>query len=90
MRSPNKPAPTAAERRHIERLAAMDCVVCGGSPVEVHEPEQGLWFAAVPLCATCHRHEVYGWHGQRRNWKARKMDELDAIAATVRKLMEDA
>lgn len=28
MRSKNKPAPTAAERRHIERVAALPCVVC--------------------------------------------------------------
>jgi hypothetical protein len=90
MQSKNKPAPTAAERRHIERLAAMECVVCGGGPVEVHEPEQGLWFAAMPLCGVCHRDPKRGWHGERLNWKARKMSELDAIAATVRRLMEQA
>ena len=88
MNSKNKPAPTAAERRHIERLKDLPCVVCGASEVEVHEPEQGLWFAAMPLCITCHRHPVYGWHGQRQNWKAAKLGELDAIAATVRLLME--
>lgn len=88
MQSRNKPVPTAAEKRHIDRLKELPCVVCGASGVEVHEPAQGLWFAAMPLCATCHRHPVYGWHGQKANWRAVKLDELGAIAATVRLLME--
>jgi hypothetical protein len=90
VQSKNKPAPTAAERRHIERLRQMDCIVCGAEGVEVHEPEQGLWFASMPLCPVCHRNERYGWHGSRLNWKAKKWTEIDAINATVRKLMEDA
>ena len=88
MQSKNKPKPTAAEAAHIERLAALPCVICGSEPVEVHEPEQGLWFAAMPLCSVCHRDAKYGFHGQRMNWKARKMDEIHAIAATVKLLME--
>jgi hypothetical protein len=91
VQSKHKPAPTVAERAHIERLTELPCIVCGwAGPVEIHEPEQGLWFAAMPLCATCHRDNKYGWHGQRLNWKARKMGELDAINATVKLLMEEA
>ena len=89
MQSKNKPKPTAAERAHIEKLTQFSCVVCGGGPVEIHEPEQGLWWIGLPLCATCHRHPVYGWHGQRANWKARKWGELQAINATIRLLMEE-
>ena len=88
MKSKNKPAMTAAERRHVNKLAELPCAVCGANGVEIHEPEQGLWFAAMPLCATCHRDGKYGWHGQRMNWSARKMGELDAINATIRMLME--
>lgn len=88
MQSKNKPAQTVAEREHVAKLAVLPCIVCGGGPVEVHEPEQGLWFAAMPLCATCHRDNKRGWHGERLNWKARKWGELDAINATVRLLME--
>lgn len=90
MKSKNKPSPSAAERRHIERISALPCIVCGAEPVEVHEPDQGLWFVSMPLCAVCHRDPKYGWHGQRLNWKARKLDELGAINATVRLLMERA
>lgn len=88
MQSKNKPSPTVAERQHIERLKELPCVVCGASEVEIHEPEQGLWFAAMPLCAVCHRDGQRGWHGCRLNFKARKWGELDAINATVRLLME--
>jgi hypothetical protein len=90
MQSANKPTMTAAERRHVAKLKELLCVICGAEGVEIHEPEQGLWFAAIPLCPVCHRDNKYGWHGQRLNWKARKLGELDAINATVRMLMEAA
>lgn len=86
MRSKNKPAPTAAERAHIARVAQLDCVVCGAiGPSEVHEPEQGLWHIATPLCAPCHRGPE-GWHGTRLRWKLRKFTELVAINETQRQL----
>ena len=90
MKSKNKPAPTAAEKRHIERLATMDCVVCGASgPSEVHEPEQGLWFASMPLCPACHRGPE-GWHGTRLRWPLRRIHELLAINKTIQQLEKDA
>ncbi len=89
MQSKNKSAPTVAERAHIAKVAALPCIVCGSEPVEVHEPEQGLWFASMPLCAVCHRDSRRGWHGARGNWYARKMTELKAINATVKLLMEN-
>jgi hypothetical protein len=89
MQSKNKPKPTVAEQEHIERLKELPCVVCGEGDVEIHEPEQGLWFASMPLCAVCHRDGKYGWHGARWNWKAKKWQEIDAINATVRLLMEE-
>lgn len=83
MKSKNKPAPTAAERRHIERVAALDCVVCGASgPSEVHEPEQGLWHASIALCPACHR-GPQGWHGTRLRWTLHRVNELQAINKTV-------
>lgn len=83
MRSKNKPAQTAAERRYVALLAEQPCVVCGASPVEIHEFEQGKWFASVPLCARHHRHEVDGWHGQRRGWVLARVDMLEAINRAV-------
>lgn len=86
MRSKNKPDQTAQEKRHVQKLAALSCTVCGDLPVEIHEPEQGMWNIAIPLCAACHR-EKDGWHGTRLRWKLRKYDELRAINETLRKVL---
>ena len=86
MQSKNKKPPTVAEREHNAKVAALPCVVCGtydGS--EVHEPEQGLWYIAIPLCYACHRGPE-GWHGTRLRWSLRKMTELKAINETWRQL----
>ena len=86
MQSKNKPRPTAAETAHIARIAELECIICEApGPSEVHEPEQGLWFASMPLCAACHRGPE-GWHGTRLRWKLRKMSELAAINKTIQQL----
>lgn len=86
MQSKNKPKPTKAEADHIARIAELDCIVCKApGPSEVHEPEQGLWFASMPLCAACHRGPE-GWHGTRLRWKLRKVSELSAINETIKEL----
>lgn len=89
LNSKNKPAPTKAERAHIERVKLMACRVCEQpSPSEAHEIRQGDWWTSVAVCVDCHRSPVLGLHGQRRAWLVRKMDELDALSSTVRELME--
>ena len=88
MQSKNKKSPTVSERRHIARIADLPCSVCNRpSPSEVHEIRQGHWFTSVALCPDCHRSSVLGLHGQRRNWAIRKMDELDALAVTVQRIV---
>lgn len=87
MKSKNKKAPTADERRHIERVAALPCSVCGQvGPSEVHEIKQGQWFTSMALCPDCHRGHN-GLHGTKAFWRIRKMDELDALAVTIGRLM---
>lgn len=87
MKSKNKPAQTKAESDWAGRIAERDCVVCDApGPSEVHEPEQGLWFASMPLCFECHRGKN-GWHGTRLRWSLRKMTELKAINQTVEMLV---
>jgi hypothetical protein len=91
MQTKNKARMTAAERIHVERIAAMDCCVCDAEgPSEVHEVKQGQWFTALPLCVDCHRGPLLGIHGQRRAWAIRKLDEVDALAITIRRLQERA
>ena len=82
MHSKNKKAQTAAERRHVARLAELPCVVCGAHGVEIHEFEQGAWFASVPVCPACHRGPA-GWHGTRQRWTLRKMDPIKAINLAI-------
>jgi cytochrome c5 len=41
----------------------------------------------VALCKDCHQSQILGWHGQRRAWAVRKMDELDALAKTIERLL---
>jgi hypothetical protein len=87
MKSKNKPAPRVDEKAHIERIASMNCAICWAEgPSEVHEPEQGLWFLSIPLCADCHRGSFNGLHGQKRAWSVRKMTELVALNETLRKV----
>lgn len=91
MQSPNKRAPTRAEREHIERIKEMECAVCHQpGPSEVHEIEQGEWFISVPLCPDCPRGAHNGIHGRRSIWNVLKLTELKALGLTVRKLMEAA
>lgn len=90
MFSKNKAKPTAGERLHIARIKAMSCVICDASaPSECHEINQGQWFTSMPLCADCHRGSLNGIHGQRRLWNVYKMDEIDALNETIRRLCEE-
>ena len=90
MWSKNKSAPTADERRHINRIKAMNCCICGcEGPSDCHEIEQGQWFTSLPLCKTCHQHPVYGLHGQKANWRANKLTELTALNLVVGELMKE-
>lgn len=88
MQTKNKASMTAAERRHVSVIREMSCVICDSlPPAEAHEPEQGMWFIAIPLCDECHRGK-HGWHGDRLRWKLRKMTELKAINETLRRLAQ--
>ena len=87
MQSKNKKAPTAKEKRHIERVKLLPCSVCDEQgPSDCHEIKQGQWFTSVALCQSCHTGSLMGLHGQKRAWAIRKMDELDALAVTVERL----
>jgi len=86
VKSKNKPAQTASEKRHVSRVSELPCIVCGDTGnVEVHEPEQGMWFISIPLCGPCHRGPA-GWHGTRLRWSLNKMDEHKAINETLKRL----
>ena len=56
-------------------------------PSEAHHIEQGAHFAAVAVCPSCHRDGLLGWHGQRRMWAVRKLDEIGALNVTIGRLV---
>jgi hypothetical protein len=93
MQSKNKASQTVAEREYIRLVKRLPCSVCDcgggeGAPSDAHEIKQGQWWTCIALCVSCHTGALMGWHGQKRAWLLRKMDELDALAITIARLFE--
>jgi hypothetical protein len=78
----------ARERRHLAKVKELPCSVCDApGPSEAHHAVQGLQYTCIALCAECHRGPLLGWHGQKRGWLVRKMNEWDALNVTVQRLV---
>ena len=78
------------ERLHLARVKTLSCSVCEApGPSEAHHFKQGLQYTCIALCVDCHRNPILGWHGQKRAWAIHKMDEIDALNETIRKLCEE-
>ncbi|CAB4159246.1 hypothetical protein UFOVP703_75 [uncultured Caudovirales phage] len=89
MQSKNKAAPNAEEGRYLAVVAQLPCSVCDTpGPCHVHEIEQGKWWLSVALCPDCHTGAHNGWHGRRAIWKVKKLDILDALAITFRRVWQ--
>lgn len=86
---------TKAEQRHVERVKAMPCAVCGAAgPSDFHHILSGRTpgrksptFCGIPLCKDCHQGSVNGIHGQRRMWLVTKRDELACLSDTIQALV---
>ena len=77
-----------AEREHVGRVKALPCSVCDEpGPSDAHHIKQGQHYTVVALCKSCHQGPLMGLHGQRRMWAIKKMDEVDALAVTVERLL---
>lgn len=82
---------TAAHRVHLGRVKQLPCSVCDTpGPSEAHHVKQGQQYSCVALCIDCHRGPHSGLHGGRAMWRLKKMDEIDALAVTVQRLLEMA
>jgi hypothetical protein len=87
VRTKNAKAIKAHESAHIASVKALPCSVCDESgPCDAHHIKQGQHYTVVALCKDCHDGGFAGWHGQKRAWIIRKMDELDALAVTLERL----
>jgi|SRR5580765_3542576 len=90
---------TAAEKRHMGRVAALGCILCdhlslGATPAQVHHIREGRGasqrasnFLTVPLCPEHHQGNT-GLHGLGTNAFERtyKLSELDLLAMTIERL----
>ena len=85
---------SAAGKRHMARVAALPCVLCGAQPAEVHHIREGQGAAqrapdalTIPLCPACHRgpNVIHGL-GRKGFYMRYKRDELDLLADTIEAL----
>jgi hypothetical protein len=80
---------TAKEKKHLARVKELPCSVCDASgPSDAHHVKQHRQYTCVALCKDCHQGSVMGWHGQKRMWNLKKMEEIDALNVTIQRLME--
>lgn len=78
----------AKERSYIARVKELPCSVCDArGPSEAHHVKQHSQYTCVALCEDCHRGSFNGWHGKKRMWSVMKMDELDALNVTIKRLI---
>ena len=76
------------ERRHLALVKELPCSVCDEpGPSDAHHVKQGSQYTCVALCKSCHQGSLMGWHGQKRMWALKKMDELDALNVTIQRLL---
>jgi len=67
----------------------LPCSVCDApGPSDAHHVKQHRQYVCVALCKDCHQGSILGWHGQKRAWAVRKMDEIDALNVTIERLID--
>lgn len=95
---------TKAERQHLERVAALGCIVCrreglGESPAIIHHIRTGQGtgqradhFHTIPLCPAHHQFHGVGisYHDCPKTWESKFGTEADLLAQVKRELGEDS
>jgi len=80
---------TAKEREYVGMVKELPCSVCDApGPSDAHHVKQHRQYTVVALCKDCHQGSVMGFHGQRRMWKLKKMEEIDALNITVQRIIQ--
>ena len=81
---------SAADKRHLDRVARLPCATCGDYGVHVHHIREGQGMAqrandwlAIPLCPDCHTGPK-GIHGDKTMLRIMKVTELDLLADTLK------
>ena len=90
-----KKSATAAERRHMSRVAALGCILpdCGQA-ADIHHIREGAGmsqrsshYLTIPLCKE-HHQGSFSIHGSPRQFTNIYGSELDLLAATIQQLSE--
>lgn len=89
---------TKAEKRYMNRVAELGCVLCeiigceGDTPANLHHVREGQGMSqraqnwlAIPLCPACHQGQ-HGIHGDKALLRLAKVDEMDLLARTIERL----
>ena len=90
---------TAAERKHMSRVAELGCAVCRrmgyeGTPAELHHPRAGVGMAqrashmnVLPLCVEHHRGKTgvhgLGTKGFPKHWGFTEADLLEDVRSLL-------
>jgi hypothetical protein len=81
--------PTARESKHLAMVKELPCSVCDEpGPSDAHHVKQHRQYTCVALCKSCHQGPLLGWHGQKRMWAIKHMDEVDALNITIQRLLD--
>lgn len=81
---------TAKQRAHVGRVKELPCSVCDAPPPsDAHHVKQHRQYTVIALCKDCHQGSILGWHGQKRMWAIKKMDEIDALNVTIERLLDE-
>ena len=81
---------TSKQREHVGRVKELPCSVCDAPPPsDAHHVKQHRQYTVVALCKDCHQGSILGWHGQKRMWAIKKMDEIDALNVTIERLLDE-
>lgn len=83
-----------AERKHLDRVANMGCLICG-APASIHHPRfacgmsqrSNHWFA-IPLCKFHHQDGPFGQaiHNGCQEFERNHMSEVDMLAEVIRRI----
>ena len=77
------------EKEYVGLVKSLPCSVCDAPPPsDAHHVKQHRQFTVVALCKSCHQGALMGWHGQKRMWAIKKMEEIDALDVTVQRIFE--
>ena len=81
---------TAAEKRYLNTIASLPCIVCGSWPVEIHHVrrfgETRKHNKAVPLCVNHHR-GAGGLHTLgKKEFERRFMSQSEMLKVTAERL----